>query len=115
MRRLGIAFLIGLMAGVNLVTTQTTSSATRPVRPTPPTRDPTWQVLSRPRSYLMAPYASGCGRQLYHWPNPQSRSGNVRAQEGVPQGTVFDLTMKSTDSKIYPGIARAPEHLARRS
>ena len=26
--------------------------------------------------------------------------------KGVPQGTIFNLTMKSTDSKIYPGIAR---------
>ena len=32
----------------------------------------------------------------------------MSAQEGVPQGTVFDFTMKSTDSKIYPGIARSP-------
>jgi enterochelin esterase family protein len=28
------------------------------------------------------------------------------AKEGVPQGAVFDFTMESTDSKIYPGIAR---------
>ena len=27
-------------------------------------------------------------------------------QEGVPQGTVFNFTMESADSKIYPGIAR---------
>ena len=27
-------------------------------------------------------------------------------QDGVPQGTVYNLTMNSTDSKIYPGIAR---------
>ncbi len=30
------------------------------------------------------------------------------AQNGVPQGTVFDLTMESVDSRIYPGIARDP-------
>ncbi len=29
-------------------------------------------------------------------------------QDGVPQGTVYNLTMNSTDSKIYPGIARDP-------
>jgi enterochelin esterase family protein len=29
-------------------------------------------------------------------------------QEGVPQGTVIEFTMNSTDSKIYPGIAREP-------
>jgi hypothetical protein len=27
-------------------------------------------------------------------------------QEGVPQGTVSTFTMLSSDSKIYPGIAR---------
>ena len=30
----------------------------------------------------------------------------MTAQEGVPQGAVFNFTMESTDSKIYPGIAR---------
>jgi enterochelin esterase family protein len=32
----------------------------------------------------------------------------MTAQEGVPQGTVFNFTMESADSKIYPGIAREP-------
>src|SRR5207247_1776309 len=32
----------------------------------------------------------------------------MTAQEGVPQGTIFHLTMQSTESKIYPGIAREP-------
>ncbi len=36
-----------------------------------------------------------------HNPAPEST-----VQEGVPQGTVFEFTMSSTDSKIYPGIAR---------
>lgn len=27
-------------------------------------------------------------------------------QDGVPQGTVYNFTMESTDSKFYPGIAR---------
>ena len=30
----------------------------------------------------------------------------TKVQEGVPQGTVYNFTMESTDSKIYPGIAR---------
>jgi iron(III)-enterobactin esterase len=30
----------------------------------------------------------------------------MSAQEGVPQGEVFEFTMASADSKIYPGIAR---------
>jgi enterochelin esterase-like enzyme len=30
----------------------------------------------------------------------------MSVHEGVPQGTVYEFTMNSTDSKIYPGIAR---------
>jgi enterochelin esterase-like enzyme len=32
----------------------------------------------------------------------------MAVQEGVPQGAIFNLTMKSADSNIYPGIAREP-------
>jgi enterochelin esterase-like enzyme len=32
----------------------------------------------------------------------------MNAHPGTPQGTVFDFTLKSADSKIYPGIAREP-------
>ena len=35
-----------------------------------------------------------------------NRAPETRVQEGVPQGEVFEFTMNSTDSKIYPGIAR---------
>ena len=38
-----------------------------------------------------------------HNPAPE-----MAVQEGVPQGTVYDFTMESADSKIYPGIARDP-------
>jgi iron(III)-enterobactin esterase len=37
-----------------------------------------------------------------HTPAPE-----VTVQAGVPQGTVHTFAMNSTDSKIYPGIARA--------
>jgi hypothetical protein len=39
-----------------------------------------------------------------HPPAPE-----MSAQPGVPQGTLFNLTMSSADSKIYPGIARDPK------
>jgi iron(III)-enterobactin esterase len=32
----------------------------------------------------------------------------MTAHAGVPQGTVFNFTMQSSDSQIYPGIARDP-------
>ncbi|MDB5294812.1 MAG: esterase, partial [Phycisphaerales bacterium] len=34
------------------------------------------------------------------------KAPEMTAQPGVPQGKVFDLTMRSVDSKIYPGISR---------
>jgi enterochelin esterase-like enzyme len=30
----------------------------------------------------------------------------TKVQDGVPKGTVYEFTMNSTDSKIYPGIAK---------
>jgi enterochelin esterase-like enzyme len=36
-----------------------------------------------------------------HNPAPE-----VRAQDGVPRGQIFEFTMRSEESKIYPGIAR---------
>ena len=36
-----------------------------------------------------------------HEPAPE-----ISQHEGVPQGTVFEFTMNSADSKMYPGIAR---------
>ena len=37
-----------------------------------------------------------------------NRAPEMIMQTNVPQGTVYDFTMSSADSKIYPGIARAP-------
>ncbi len=78
----------------------------RPPRPTPPTRDP------HTPGYVTA-------KELEDGANaPANADGNfilgpthtaapeMTAQEGVPQGTVYNFTMESTDSKIYPGIAR---------
>src|SRR5207245_4019475 len=38
-----------------------------------------------------------------HNPAPE-----MTPQEGVPQGAVYEFTMSSADTKIYPGIAREP-------
>src|SRR5204862_6113717 len=42
-----------------------------------------------------------------HNPAPE-----MAAQEGVLTGDVFEFTMESNDSKIYPGIAREPNTFA---
>ena len=45
-----------------------------------------------------------------HPPAPE-----MTVQEGVPQGSVIEFTMSSTDSKIYPGIARSRTRSALRT
>ena len=77
----------------------------------PPTRDPhtpgyvTAKELpdgavppaGRRRKFIIGPT---------HNPAPE-----MTVQEGVPQGTVYNFTMNSADSKIYPGIARDAGHV----
>src|SRR5580698_9864748 len=78
----------------------------RPPRPTPPTRDPNTpgyvSAKELPDGANAPPNADGnfiLGPT--HNPAPE-----MTVQDGVPQGTVSTFTMESTDSKIYPGIAR---------
>jgi len=107
-----IAFLAGLMAGLfpAMAQAQTPPAApapsARPPRQPPPTRDP------HTPGYVTA-------KELPDGANaPAKEDGNfilgpthnaapeMFVQDGVPQGSVFTFTMESTDSKIYPGIAR---------
>jgi iron(III)-enterobactin esterase len=85
---------------------QSAQAPATPPRPTPPTRDPhtpgyvtatelpdgTLPPIDADGNFIVGPT---------HNPAPETV-----VQEGVPQGTVFNLTMNSSDSKIYPGIAR---------
>src|ERR1700730_18857848 len=80
--------------------------AARGTRPPPPTRDPKTpgyvsakelpdgavQPVDVEGNFILGPT---------HNPAPE-----MTLQEGVPHGTVYNFTMSSADSKIYPGIAR---------
>jgi enterochelin esterase-like enzyme len=81
-------------------------AAGRPPRPPAPTRDP------HTPGYVTA-------KELPDGENaPADQDGNfilgpthnpapeMTVKEGVPHGDVFEFTMESKDSKIYPGIAR---------
>jgi enterochelin esterase-like enzyme len=81
---------------------------TRPPRPTPPTRDPHTPdyvaATELPDTTLPSPAANGnfiLGPT--HNPAPE-----MTPDPAVPHGTVYEFTMSSTDSKLYPGIARDP-------
>jgi enterochelin esterase family protein len=114
--RVNLAFLIGLMASITpamaqnpVGTSPAQTSAPPPAlapRPTPPTRDPNTPgyvtAKELPDRTLPPPDAEGnfiVGPT--HSPAPE-----MVGREDVPQGTVYNLTVSSADSRIYPGIAR---------
>jgi iron(III)-enterobactin esterase len=113
-RLLSTTFLILSMVGLNQAVgqanaqtiAQTPATATHPARPTPPTRDPHtpgYVTATELPDGTNAP-ANADGNFIIgptHNPSPE-----MTKQEDVPQGTVSEFTMESTDSKIYPGIAR---------
>jgi len=106
-RLLSIACLITLVTGFDPAMAQTPpAAAARPARATPPTRDPntpgyvTAKVLPDGAN---APANSDGNFILGPTHNP---APEMIEHDGVPQGAVFTFTMESSDSKIYPGIAR---------
>ena len=102
-----VSFAI-VLAGIAPAIAQAPPTAPRPVRPTPPTRDP------RTPGYVTA-------RELPDGTNaPANADGNfiigpthnpapeMTVPAGGLQGAVYEFTMSSADSRIYPGIAREP-------
>lgn len=95
-RSLSLCLLLGLIAVPNLLSAQSA----------PPTRDPNTP------GYVTA-------KELPDGSNaPSNANGNFilgpthnapeTTPDNIPHGTVIEFTMNSSDSKIYPGIARDP-------
>jgi iron(III)-enterobactin esterase len=103
-----IAFCASLIAGVGLAVAQTRPATSRPARPQPPARDPNTPgyVKAKELPDGAVPPADQDGDFIIG--PTHTRAPEMAAQDGVPKGKVFDLTMKSQDSKFYPGIARDP-------
>jgi enterochelin esterase-like enzyme len=109
-----VILLFALAAGLNL-TAQTTpaspvepGTATHPPRPTPPARDPHTPGYVTAKELPDGDNApSGADGNFIlgpaHNPAPEAVE-----HEGVPKGNVYEFTMSSADSKLYPGIARDP-------
>ena len=118
-RRLQIAVLIATAAAAALAAQgaavtpppgqqpPAAASAPKP-RPTPPTRDPNTpgyvKATELPDGELPPPGAEG---NFIIGPT-HAPAREMTVQNGVPQGTICNLTMSSADSTIYPGIAREP-------
>jgi len=113
--RVSFAILFGLTAGVTAAMAQAPAvqapaapppAQAAPARPAPPTRDPHSPgfVTAKELPDGAVPSADAEGNFVIgptHNPAP-----DTLVREGVPQGAVYNFTMSSADSKIYPGIAR---------
>ena len=106
MRLLHVGLMISFFAGAGLGVAQTSSVVAHPARPVPPTRDPhtAGYVAATELPDGSVPAANVDGNFIIgptHEPAPE-----MTVHAGVPQGTVYEFTMRSEDSRIYPGIAR---------
>jgi enterochelin esterase-like enzyme len=83
-------------------------AAAPPARPTPPTRDPhtSGYVTATELPDGANPPANADGDFILGPTHPPA-SGMSKHPE-VPQGKVYEFTMSSAESRIYPGIAREP-------
>jgi enterochelin esterase family protein len=108
LRLLSTACLIALTIGLHSAAAQAPSAVAPAARPAPPTRDPHTPGYVTSKELpdgANAPANSDGNFILGPTHNP---AAEMVAHEGMPQGTVFTFTMESSDSKIYPGIAREP-------
>jgi iron(III)-enterobactin esterase len=97
-----------MLSGIVVKAQTTNTKQSTPARMTPPTRDPHTPgyvaATELPDGAVPSPNSNGnfiIGPT--HNPSPE-----MAEHENVPQGTVYQFTMDSKDSKIYPGIAREP-------
>jgi enterochelin esterase family protein len=107
----GIVLVAGVVAAQTLgpqPATPAVPQAPAPPRPTPPAREPNAPgfVAKRELPDGAVPPADVNGNFVIGPTHPPAPETVV--QEGVPQGAVYEFTMNSTDSRIYPGIAREP-------
>lgn len=102
---LGLVFL----SGNALLAQSANPKPTTPKRIVPPTRDPhtPGYVTATELPDGATPSPDAYGNFIIgptHNPAPE-----MTVNDQVPHGTVYKFTMDSKDSKIYPGIARAPD------
>ena len=105
-----IAFVTSLVACAPLALAQVAAPAAvpaaRPARTPPPTRDPHTPGYVQAKELAEGANAPAKEDGNFIIGPTYSPSPETVVQDGVPQGTVYNFTMESTDSKFYPGIAR---------
>jgi enterochelin esterase family protein len=104
--------VLNLLACVNPAMAQVSNSTppapTRPARPAPPTRDPNTPGYVTANELLDGTILSPDADGNFIIGPTHNRAPEMVVNTNVPQGTVYEFTMNSADSKIYPGIAREP-------
>ena len=110
-RSMATAFLVSLVAIVSSGFGQSVPATQSPVshteRPIPPTRDPNTPgyVTAKELPDGSVPPANVDGNFII---GPTHNAvAEVSVHGDLANGTVIEFTMKSSESKIYPGIARA--------
>ena len=106
-RRTKWALLVALIVAV-AIAIAVGPGAAPPPRAQPPTRDPNTPgyVAAQELPDGAVPPADGEGNFIIG--PTHNAAPEMTPLEGMPQGTIVDFTMNSTDGKIYPGIARDP-------
>ena len=110
-RSFSLSLLVSLIAVLHQISAQSPPAAQRTERPAPPTRDPRTPgfVTAKELPDGANPPTNADGNFIigptYNVPTeispPLQQNG-----DSIPRGTVIEFTMNSSDSKIYPGIAR---------
>src|SRR5476651_2611995 len=104
---LNVAFLIGMTAIANPAFAQTTNQQTvAQRRANPPTRDPHTPGYVTAKELPDGENAPADVDGNFILGPTHKRAPEMTANTNVPQGTIYNFTMSSTDSKFYPGIAR---------
>lgn len=102
------AALSFILNGNPVIAQMTNDKPLASTRPIPPTRDPhtPGYVIAKKLPDGTIPSPDTDGNFIIgptHNPAPE-----MTVQDNVPHGTVYRFTMNSSDSRIYPGIAREP-------
>ena len=115
-------FLICLMAGLGPAMAQTAAQrapdrpapakASSGARPPDPTRDPNTPGYVKAKELPDGAIPSAKEDGNFIIGPTHNPALEMAANEGVPKGDVFEFTMESKVSKIYPGIAREPNTFA---
>jgi enterochelin esterase family protein len=100
-RLLSIALVLALTAAP-------ATSQAPPAHPTPPTRDPHTPGYVAAKELLDGANAPADADGNFILGPTHNPAPEMQPKDSVPQGTVVEFTMNSTDSKFFPGIAREP-------